>query len=467
MDSGSSIQVAPPSGADELDQLRFMIAQFAEAYPRTLKPRDPREFALKIKDQKKQSNKENAAPAPRLKCYMMAGGDYGEPLLGYAALSEPRFKGKPPTLKQLFVRKPERRKGLATAALRCLPFRYADNKLLVEQPVKATHFALESAGWRLVRVHEDGWLYYRGIIAESLPKVDFISEWEWIESEAYGSSKWASALPVSLAFYPTILSRASLERATGDDGVSALLAMCTGQASSTPLYDLYDASAKLENIHVPAGTQRDAQVPGDALDEVCKSIPEASSVSTPLEPSTPPSAVARKGRLLNTLDQEAYMTPLLDQRHHLSQKRKRELNTGLSDSRGALQKVSHTEFSSEQRHLLQKSNQPADPGLNIRESEEPLHDASSDAPVLSEHATPTKPQHVDMDMRVVQSDFINATLSLERCGLKVDSISAPTVTGIRVNDLIIKVNGVALHSKVRQRPPLRDGMAIKVRRQLC
>jgi len=556
MASSIGVQLAPPSGTDELDQLRFMIAQFAEAYPRSLKPRDPREFALKIKDQKARSNKENMAPAPRLRCYLFRGApDQG--ISGYVALSESTVLGTPPTLKQIFVRKPERRKGLAAAALRNLPF--TEDELLVEQPIKVTHLALESAGWRLVRPNVETWLYYRGVVAKSLPKVNLEDVWEWIESEAHGSSR-ASTLPISLPFYPAIVSRASLERATGEEGMLALLSMCAGQTSA-PLFDLYDATAMLdaesasngnvareevmkhlatlEEEHAarraaleeaeakvlecetslaaeqalaevrmeqalavldakagiskarakaprvrttasgsakrqPRGPRRwpgplraiqqeaqlratsramdmaslkrdaiflkRARVQAELSREVVHDDIESSSAGDPLfgvpVPTTPPRNAKRMKRLLGTPGRDEQMTPMAPDNYR-SRKRKQASNDGLIgnevDARDSISITSH--------NLV------------------PVTEVWTDA----------KPRSVDLDVRVVQSDFIQIDLLLESRGIRVVSLSGQSMSGIRINDLITKVEGIAIHtkSKTRRRPPFRDGMAITIRRQLC
>jgi hypothetical protein len=399
-----------------------MIAQFAEAYPRTLKPRDPRQFALKVKDQKKQSNKENAAPTPRLRCYMFAEAP-SQALVGYVALSQPKVRGTPPTLKQVFVRKPERRKGFATAVLRSLPFLYEDDQLLVEQPVKATHLALESAGWRLVRHDADSWLYCRGSIAANLPSVDLDHTWEWIESEAHGGSR-ASELPNSLAFYPAILSRASLDRATGDEGVFALLGLCTGQAASAPLYELYDASpllqrnsTKAESLSGVVPNARENVVAADILPEVTV-------------PSTPLPLTDR----MSSPTQNAQMTPgAVDD--PVSRKRKYET-------------------------AVAPEAEPDLPSIVLRRS-------LGSIKASSEHSASGSSQFAEMELRVVQSDFMHIELKAERRGMRVSSLSTPSVSGIQVSDLIVKVDGIAVHSKARRRPAFRDGMAITIRRQVC
>merc|ERR1711871_1247016 len=99
-------------------------------------------------------------------------------------------------------------------------------------------------------------------------------------------------------------------------------------------------------------------------------------------------------------------------------------------------------------------------GLGMHSTQESDHLSSS------EHTPNPRLRYSDIELRVVQSEFMHITLSEEKRGLRVSGACLPGKSGIQDNDLITKVGGIPVHSKARRRPPLSDGMAICVRRQL-
>merc|ERR1712070_1065471 len=159
--------------------------------------------------------------------------------------------------------------------------------------------------------------------------------------------------------------------------------------------------------------------------------------------STPSPDAMRKRFLTDTSEHVNNMTPPAERR-------------SISPKRRRLRRLAST---GEIRSLMGL-------GVSSKLEPEPFHVLSDSEQQSPERATVAKPHVLDIELRVVQSDFMDFTLSSERRGLRISGPCTPGVSGIRANDLIVKVGGIAVHSKARQRPPLCDGMAITVKRLL-